>query len=442
MSIRIRQTLNSLAIASLAVAAGLSSCTKAGSGDTATAQFAGTWNGSGCVTQAAKWTQKAPTLSTGRQGAVSFSINNLVYLGGGVNKKDFWVYNPAANNWAILPDIPGETRNRGFGVGFAINDKGYIGLGKDTAKEDLRNNLYQYDPTTNVWTAMSPMPTASRYGAFCFVINGVAYIGGGYDSTGTWLKDMWSYEPPPQDRWIRKADVPQYLFAPFAFAIGDSGYVSCGKQAYHEDTATWMYYPGNDTWTRKAGYAGPKRQGGSSFVLNKIAYCGLGTTYGAVENYDDFYTYDPTANRWRTLGVFPGSSNCYATAATTSDGKAYVGTGLGIYPAGPAQTYWFEYQPVQNTQSFTISSGSNNFSLNMTYRIGKGDTCYRDVTLKGTVSSNAMNNFSIANQTFTDRCGKTYTISGGGSLINDTLIVTTVSASSEGTSACTFRGIK
>ncbi len=421
---------------------GFYSCSKKNTDTSATGQFTGTWNGSGCVTQAAKWTEMAPMLSTGRKGAVSFAINNIIYVGGGTTHKDFWSFDPDANHWTRLADIPGTRLYRGYGVGFSIGDKGYIGLGADNGLDSPVANFYEYDPTTNIWTDKASMPDVSRQGAFAFVQKGVAYVGGGYDSTGTWLKDFWAFSPGI-NTWTRKTDLPNYIYSPFAFASTrdvDSGFVSCGKQAYYEDTSTYMYRVSTNAWTRMAPYPGHVRQGGSCFVINNIAYCGLGKAYGVGNEFEDFYTYDMATNMWKILGAFPKGPDLFATAAS-ANGKAYIGTGTDIY--NHLYTYWMQYTPMSNTESFTISAGPNNYSLYMTCRIGLGDTCARDVSLLGTVSSNAMDNFSIGVQSFTDRCGKTWTINGGGTLgADNVLTITTVKTSSEGTSACIFKGRK
>ena len=64
----------------------------------------------GTDTMPATWTQKAnfPFI---REGAVSFSIGTLGYLGtgeqGSVYKKDFWEYNPSTNAWTQKADFGG-----------------------------------------------------------------------------------------------------------------------------------------------------------------------------------------------------------------------------------------------------------------------------------------------------------------------------------------------
>ena len=51
------------------------------------------------------WTVKSAFDGVGRSGASSFVINNIAYMGTGVDNKsqllqDFWAYDPAKNAWS------------------------------------------------------------------------------------------------------------------------------------------------------------------------------------------------------------------------------------------------------------------------------------------------------------------------------------------------------
>ncbi|HXS35688.1 MAG TPA: kelch repeat-containing protein [Flavipsychrobacter sp.] len=268
------------------------------------------------------WTAKANVPSP-RDASVTFTINNKVYLGGGAGNKDFWQYDPAADTWTKLADIPGTTTARGFAVGFAISGKGYIGLGADTGIYDVKRDLWQYDPDANTWTQMADLPAPSRDGAFSFVIGDKAYVGGGNDSAGYLYRDFYEYDPS-SNTWTSKSLIPEYIIFPFAFSINGEGYISSGA-VDTEVTNTYQYDPSTDMWTSKASFPGTPRQAGSAFVLNNIAYCGLGMS-SYTTPYKDFYTYDPVADTWTLLGNFAGPASAWTTAVTYNN-TAYVGTG-------------------------------------------------------------------------------------------------------------------
>src|SRR5580765_7934112 len=80
------------------------------------------------------WTQKADFGGGQRSMAVAFSIGDKGYVctghdGGGILKNDLWEYDPATNVWTKKADFPGPARN--WAVGFSIRSKGYVGTGSD-----------------------------------------------------------------------------------------------------------------------------------------------------------------------------------------------------------------------------------------------------------------------------------------------------------------------
>ena len=74
-------------------------------------------------------------------------------------------------------------------------------------------------------------------------------------------------------------------------------------------------------------------------------------------------------------------------------------------------------------EKFDISTGSTDYSVNVSYRVGHNsniggrgtpdDSCQRIITIKGISNSTTDKDyFSISGQTFTDRCGNNYTVNG------------------------------
>lgn len=129
------------------------------------------------------WTQKANFGGTERSGAVGFAIENKGYIGtGSSSKNDFWEYDVSTNIWTQKADYLGTTR--GSTVGFSIGNKGYIGIG---GKKDF----WEYDPTTNVWIQKPNFGGAATTSAVAFSIGNKGYIGTGSGN----LNDFWEYAP-------------------------------------------------------------------------------------------------------------------------------------------------------------------------------------------------------------------------------------------------------
>jgi hypothetical protein len=435
---QLRLVLGSLIFATLFA----SSCSKP-TDNSATAQYVGTWTGTtSCGQGLGGWVSKSAFPGNGRKGSMNFTVttsdnNTVIYLGGGEAHKDFWGYDAKTNSWTRLADLPVTYHYRDHAIGFAIDDFGYMTGGADSGL--YYNDFWKYNPYTNSWGTAAAFPGKPRIKAFSFVSNGVGYVGGGLDTGGVALTDVWAYYPG-SDTWVQRQAAPRSMVQPFAFNINGHGYLSCGKQNGVEDTATFVFDSVSNSWSRVAGFPGHSRTAGAAFVLNNIGYCGLGNGTNTLQ-FGDFFSYNPTNNKWNKLGDFVGNYDA-APMAGVAYNKGYVGVGGNVDSS--YYKFWYEFTPQSNTASFTITPGPNNFSVNMKYIIGK-DTCQREVTLTGSVSSIVAGQeaFSIGTNNVVDKCGKNYAVTGSGALnSNGQINITIVSSSSDGTSACTFIGIK
>ncbi|MBL4656764.1 MAG: right-handed parallel beta-helix repeat-containing protein, partial [Flavobacteriales bacterium] len=148
------------------------------------------------------WVQKANYGGTARAYGVGFSIGNKGYAGtgtDGVNRKDFWEYNPSSDTWTQKADFGGTARQ--VAVGFSIGAKGYIGTGDDGVR---KKDFWEYDTLSNAWTQKADVGGSIRAHATGFSINGKGYIGIGWNG-GSNFQDFWEYDPVA-DTWTQKAN--------------------------------------------------------------------------------------------------------------------------------------------------------------------------------------------------------------------------------------------
>ena len=109
-----------------------------------------------------------------------------------------------------------------------------------------------------------------------------------------------------------------------------------------------------------------------------------------------------------------------------------------------------------NISTIKIGASTNSYDVNVTYKMGwlnptfgtNYDSCQREVTVKGVINSNAAKDFfSRDNQVVTDACGNVYSISGGAYIkpaidfSRDTLMITIVTTTTGGSSACNYKGL-
>lgn len=90
-----------------------------------------------------------------------------------------WLYNTLTNTWTRMGDFPGVAV---YGASsFVINGKGYIVNGLDsTGTGSGPANTWQYNPATDTWANMAPFPGPTRYTGASFALNGKGYIGLGF----------------------------------------------------------------------------------------------------------------------------------------------------------------------------------------------------------------------------------------------------------------------
>ncbi|GGE10084.1 MULTISPECIES: Kelch repeat-containing protein [Sphingobacterium] len=241
------------------------------------------------------WSQKAEFTGDKRHGAVGFSVAGKGYVGLGYDGeelfKDFYQYDPAANTWKKVADFPETASGRIGAVAFTIGNAAYVGLGRDDLDESF-NDLYKYDPATDKWSKVEKsFPSKTNY-AFAFVINNVAYVGGGIKGA-TLVTDFYSFDGKD---WVQKKaldadnkDVKRY--AAGAFAVGSNGYVVSGRSSAGIVTTVWKYNPSENAWSNNSQAIGSPREKAAAFAIKGKGYITTGSTGSTF--LDDTYVFTP-----------------------------------------------------------------------------------------------------------------------------------------------------
>jgi N-acetylneuraminic acid mutarotase len=133
-----------------------------------------------------------------RRGAVSFIIDNLAYVGtgesNGSTQRDFWAYDAEANRWIEIAELEDEDENgypRAYGSAFAIEGRGYVGIGSSGSN---RTDFWEYDPSRDAWEEKTAFEGTARINAVGFAIGNKGYIGTGSSSTFR-FDDFWEFAP-------------------------------------------------------------------------------------------------------------------------------------------------------------------------------------------------------------------------------------------------------
>ncbi len=261
-------------------------------------------------------------------------------------KKDFWQYDPATNVWTQIADYGGDGQINSVGFSIGNKGYVGLGVMKNGSNfEYVYNNnystsilLFEYDPSVNLWTRKALFPeNTGRYGMAGFSIGNKGYLGLGflYDNSysGTnYVKNQFYEYNPTSDTWTRKADFPVVgIRYAVAFNIGSKGYVGTGQKVIADQYVGapsfsndfWEYNPATDIWTQKANFGGTARAYAAGFSIGSKGYIGAGDD-GVRKN--DFWEYNPSTDAWTQMANFGGAARQSAVGFSIGN-KGYLGTG-------------------------------------------------------------------------------------------------------------------
>lgn len=281
-----------------------------------------------------EWTKGADFEGLPRSGAASFEIGGYTYLttGYGTNSNRFvdtWRFNPAQQNWTRVADFPGGARNNA--VSFVMDGKGYVGLGTNSTV--MFQDFYRYDPDSDAWSRVADFEGAARYGAVAFTLNGIGYVGTGKDMDGQDYNDLYSYTPGTDGgQWTKVASTPNKRSFAFAFVLNDLAYLG-GGTSNNQNVSTFYSFDGT-SWVEKEPLSGRDddytynltRLSPSVFVLNGYPYISGGLTSNGGSATGTTWRYMVSGDYWEEHQVFPGSFR-HQAVSFVHDGAAYVVTG-------------------------------------------------------------------------------------------------------------------
>ena len=244
------------------------------------------------------WTQVSDVPGSVRRNAVSFVIGENGYVGTGIDtnvsdfgikQSDFYVYNPDANIWSPIASYPG---GGGLGVyqatGFAVGNSGFVACGK-IGPDNYLEELWEYQQSTNTWIARPPFPGGDRHQLSSFALENKGYVGMGTDHD-LYRKDWWQYNPTTFS-WTEVSSLPgTERSSATTFVLGSRAYVVFGSDGGVMKEC-WEYNPFSDSWNVKANYGGSARKYGVAFSIGDTAYAGLGQ--GFTGKKQSWYKYIP-----------------------------------------------------------------------------------------------------------------------------------------------------
>jgi hypothetical protein len=238
-------------------------------------------------------------------------------------------YDPSAGKWQGVPALPtrragmaavGDTGPEGNGDVYVIG--GWDGIGDGYLADNLR-----YDPSTNSWTTMAPMPTPREFASAVLGSDGDIYVIGGMNDSGP-LSTVEVYDPS-SNSWTTGPALNTAEYGGSAAAVANRIFVFGGYDGNEAVADTQELIVGGswsaDTAVPRVRYLGAAAV---SDALKVYVFGGLGAT-GTLAATDVFSSVDITPPSG-TIQLQSGAANWSSfqvsvlANATDSSGVANV----------------------------------------------------------------------------------------------------------------------
>lgn len=284
------------------------------------------------LTFAEEWKSAAP-IPKGAEEVYGIAVGGKLYVFGGLGldwkaMKMVMEYDPATDKWTRKGDMPhglhhvalAEAKGRIYMFGgFTLPEKG-----KPTWVPV--NQSWEYDPKTDTWQALAPLPVA-RGSANAIYMNGhIHVIGGATLPVG--LKEEWIHPSRniavgtheiydlSNNNWTKAADMPTPRNHAAGGTVDNRIYIIGGRigsvfipNAFNIDLVE-EYNPETDRWQLRAPMPTPRSAaawgiyGGQIYVAGgEIRHRDIWSTYTAVE------AFDPRSNSWIRHSPMPMPRN-------------------------------------------------------------------------------------------------------------------------------------
>ncbi len=257
------------------------------------------------TTFAQTWVQRAniPVSTSRTTGMSTDSKGYIVFgdIGQGNNTNTLYEYNPISDSWTQKASFPGPGRGNGFS--FSIGNNIYAGGGYDGFSTYF--DFAEYLPDSNMWVAKTTFPGSGTRGSKGANLLGKGYVvGGTFNRSFPYSNQLWEYDPST-DMWTQKANVPFGANSGSVLFSSDSLlYITHGHNGSSMHSGMWAYNPQTDTWSQKASFPGQARLNGNALEVDGKIIVGGGHQLGIGTVKNDYYEYTPQTDSWTLMPTF------------------------------------------------------------------------------------------------------------------------------------------
>jgi N-acetylneuraminic acid mutarotase len=282
---------------------------------------------------AGSWTTKAP-MPTGILDAGGAALGGKLYSVAGKTSAGHLttmrIYDPGSDSWSSGPSLPSGYPGVENPAVTTLNGKLYVFGGGTAPFSGSVTNAAVFDPGTNSWTSIAPMPVA-RGGPTAQALGGKIYVAGGLDPSGVSLSSVSVYNPST-NTWSSAASMATARDNPGSAVLTDTDgqqkmYVFGGRTRGGNGTLNSVerYDPTTNTWTARAAMPTGRRTMAVGLLNGRAQLMGgekSSTTAGTFPQNEE---YNPLTNSWSTLAPMPTPR--HGTAYGTINGVVYVAGG-------------------------------------------------------------------------------------------------------------------
>jgi N-acetylneuraminic acid mutarotase len=239
----------------------------------------------------ASWTEQAPYPIAVSGHAVVSVGGNVYSFGGIVNNSaitNAYKYDPTSNTWTPIAPLP---QARGWFSGASDGTYIYL-LGGVDQNFNTTATLWRYDPVSNTYNTSLPSYTIPTYFHASAYLNGKIYRIAGAAIGSDFHVEVYTIAT---NTWSMAANYPFANHNLMAAAVGNYVYAGGGNAS---PSNAWRYDPNTDTWTAIANLPAGRSSAASG------AYSGRWILAGGDVNFatsNSVIAWDPATNTWNNL---------------------------------------------------------------------------------------------------------------------------------------------
>jgi hypothetical protein len=327
------------------------------------------------------WTHggvSAPDAAIARSyGAGAISLGKHYSIGGctasGVTAA-VETFDPSTSTWSTRASMPTARASLG---GSSMNNKVYAIGGGTSCDVLLSGTIYNvnevYDPPTNTWTTLAPMPIPVMGNSATVGYNGKIYVFGGWNASGlinqvqiydvasnTWTTGV----PIPTPRFCAMAGVLNGQIVVFGGSVPSSYDISGQLKTYSASNITEIYDPATNSWTIGPNMMSAFTDGGQGMTFNDTQIFAMPGSLNYVQALDAGTSSQPSIYYLTATSGVQGSSLytfIYGNDLAGATSVVFTGTGVtaAIQAGGTSSTL-----PILITIDPNATTGQRQFAVN------------------------------------------------------------------------------